>query len=181
MFTRMDEGTREEWMHIRRETLKTQDDAPDRVLPMLAALSAFSDGFAVDQLQHSLQTAAHAEAAGAGDEMVVAALCHDMGKVISTANHAAVAAEILRPYVCEEVYQVIHAHQTFEAAHYGHHFGWDPAEREAFREEPWYAEALRFADEWDQVAFDPGFDTPPIEHFAPRVRRVFGGIRTITK
>ena len=181
MFTRMDEGTREEWLHIRRETLKTQDDAPDRVLPMVASLAAFSDGFAVDQLQHSLQTAAHAEASGADDELVVAALCHDMGKVISTANHAAVAAEILRPYVRDEVYRIIYAHQTFEAKHYGHHFGWDPEERDVFADRPWYAAAVRFADEWDQLAFDPGFDTPPLEHFAPRVRRVFGGVRTITK
>ncbi|QKW33051.1 hypothetical protein HUT06_02540 [Actinomadura sp. NAK00032] len=83
--------------------------------------------------------------------------------------------------MCEEVYRIIHAHQTFEAAHYGEHFGWDPAEREMFQDEPWYADAIRFADEWDQVAFDPGFDTPTLEHFAPRVRRVFGGTRTITK
>ena len=30
----------------------------------------------------------------------------------------------------------------------------------------------RFADEWDQVAFDPDHDTLPLEHFEPLVRRL---------
>ena len=37
-----------------------------------------------------------------------------------------------------------------------------------------YALAERFADEWDQRAFDPDYDTLPLEHFEPRVRAVFG-------
>ena len=31
--------------------------------------------------------------------------------------------------------------------------------------------AERFADEWDQKAFDPAYDTLPLEHFEPLVRR----------
>ena len=33
--------------------------------------------------------------------------------------------------------------------------------------------AERFADEWDQKAFDPDYDTLPLEHFEPLVRKVF--------
>ena len=33
--------------------------------------------------------------------------------------------------------------------------------------------AERFADEWDQNAFDPDYDTLPLEHFEPMVREVF--------
>ena len=33
--------------------------------------------------------------------------------------------------------------------------------------------AARFADEWDQVAFDPDAETYPLEHFEPMVREVF--------
>jgi hypothetical protein len=34
--------------------------------------------------------------------------------------------------------------------------------------------AEQFADEWDQIAFDPDYDTLPLEHFEERVRAVFG-------
>jgi hypothetical protein len=33
--------------------------------------------------------------------------------------------------------------------------------------------AAKFADEWDQKAFDPGYDTLPLEHFESRVRAIF--------
>jgi len=71
---------------------------------MLASLADITDGFAVDQLTHSLQTATRAEEAGADDEVVVAALCHDIGKSVSVLNHPKIAAEILRPYVRPEVF-----------------------------------------------------------------------------
>ena len=64
--------------------------------------SEITDGFAVDQLVHSLQTATRAEEAGADDEVVVASLCHDIGKAVSVPNHPRIAAEILRPYVRHE-------------------------------------------------------------------------------
>ena len=129
-----------------------------------------TDGFAVDQLTHCLQTATLAERAGADDELVVASLCHDIGKAISVPNHPVIAAEILKPYVRDEVYQVIRAHQDFQGRHYYAHFGGDPNARDQYRDEPWFALAERFADEWDQIAFDPDYDTLPLEHFEPRVR-----------
>jgi hypothetical protein len=39
--------------------------------------------------------------------------------------------------------------------------------------------AQRFADEWDQRAFDPNYDTLPLEHFEEKVRRVFAKPRSI--
>ncbi len=103
-FTRMDESTREEWMAIATETVNNQPRVADAVLAMLASLEAITDGFAVDQLTHCLQTAARAEAAGADEEVVVASLLHDVGKAISVANHPRISAEILKPYVRSEVY-----------------------------------------------------------------------------
>jgi predicted HD phosphohydrolase len=92
---------------------------------------------------------------------------------VSVANHPRIAAEILKPYVRDEVYEVIRVHQDFQGRHYYHHFGGDPDAREQYRGEPWFALAERFADEWDQVAFDPDYDTLPLEHFEERVRAVF--------
>jgi predicted HD phosphohydrolase len=180
MFTRMDAGTTDEWLAIREETLANQRRVADRILPMLVELRHSVDGYAVDQLTHSLQTATRAERAGADDELVVAALCHDLGKFVSTANHAAMSAEILRPYVRDELYHLILHHQVFQGAHYNEHFGWDTEGRRAFRDEPWYDLAATFADEWDQTSFDPGYDTLPLEHFEPRVRAVFAEPR-VTK
>ncbi|MBA2282946.1 MAG: HD domain-containing protein [Acidimicrobiia bacterium] len=179
-FTRMDESTAEQWGVIGMETAKNQTRVADEVLRMLRALEGITDGFAVDQLVHSLQTATRAERAGADDEVVVASLCHDIGKVISVFNHPRIAAEILRPYVRPEVYEMILAHQDFQGRHYYAHFGGDPDAREQHRDKldpETFTLAERFADEWDQTAFDPDYETLPLEHFEPRVREVFGTVR----
>jgi predicted HD phosphohydrolase len=173
-FTRMDESTAEQWAVIGNETMDQQGRVADSVLSMLRSLAAITDGFAVDQLTHCLQTATLAERAGADDEMIVASLCHDIGKAVSVPNHPKIAAEILKSYVRDDVYQVIRVHQDFQGRHYYHHFGGDPNAREQYRGEPWFALAEQFADEWDQIAFDPDYDTLPLEHFEPRVREVFG-------
>ena len=176
-FTRMDEGTAEHWAVIMDHHFTNQGRVADRVLMLLRSLEEITDGFAVDQLTHSCQTATLAERAGADDELVVAALCHDVGKAISVMNHPRIAAEILRPYVRPEVHWTIEVHQDFQGRHYYAHFGGDPDAREKHRDELTSEEwtlAERFADEWDQIAFDPDYDTLPLSHFEPLVRKVFG-------
>src|SRR3954451_23809009 len=175
-FTRMDESTAEQWGVIGTESFKNQSRVADRVLGMLESLSDIVDGFATDQLTHCLQTATLAERAGADDEIVVAALCHDIGKAVSVPNHPRIAAEILKPYVRDEVYKMILVHQDFQGRHYYQHFGGDPNARETHRDELSPEEfklAEQFADDWDQIAFDPDYDTLPLSHFEPLVRKVF--------
>ena len=172
-FTRMDESTPEQWAHIGAETMKRQQHGGERVLALLRSLGEITDGFATDQLTHCLQTATRAERAGADPEVVVASLCHDIGKAISVPNHPAIGAEILKPYVRDEVYSMILAHQDFQGRHYYQHFGGDPDAREQYRGQPWFDLAARFADEWDQISFDPDYDTEPLEHFEPLVNEVF--------
>ncbi len=173
-FTSMDTSTAEQWAVIGEETMKHQPRVAERVLTMLRSLGEIVDGFSTDQLTHCLQTATMAERAGADTEWIVASLCHDIGKAVSVSNHPAIAAEILRPYVSDDVYQVIRTHQDFQGRHYYQHFGADPNAREQYRDEPWFSLGERFADEWDQKAFDPAYDTLPLEHFEPMVRQVFG-------
>jgi len=103
-----------------------------------------------------------------------------IGKAISVPNHPAIAAELLRPYVRPEVYDMIRVHQDFQGRHYYAHFGGDPDAREKHREAlaPEVFElSERFADLWDQTAFDPAYDTLPLEHFEPLVRKVFAQAR----
>ena len=181
-FTRMDHSTAEQWAVIGKETYEHQGRVADRALGMLHSLSDITDGFAVDQLTHSLQTATLAERAGADEEMVFASLMHDIGKAVSVPNHPEIAASIIRPYVRDDVYEVIRAHQDFQGRHYYHHFGGDPNARDKHKEtlEPQVFDlAAQFADEWDQTAFDPDYDTLPLEHFEPLVRKVFGAANIV--
>ena len=146
---------------------------PDRILGVLRSLEALRQGFAIDQLQHCLQTATRAERAGAEADMVIVSLCHDMGKSISNANHPPIAAEMIRPWVSPEAYWVVKVHQDFQGLHYYGRIGLDPMMRRKHADHPAYELAARFADEWDQAAFDPDYDTLPLEHFEPLVREVF--------
>jgi len=178
-FTRMDESSQEQWAEIGAATMEHQPAVADEVLGMLRKLEDLTVGFAVDQLTHSLQTATRAERAGADDEVVVAALCHDIGKVVSIFNHAAIAAEMLKPYVRDEVYWMIRVHQDFQGRHYYQHLGLDPEAREQHRDHPAFDLTARFTDEWDQTSFDPDYDTLALEHFEDRLRQVFGTVRNL--
>jgi predicted HD phosphohydrolase len=169
----MDQGSIDDWMTIGKEIAARQAEMPTQIKSMLAKLGEQVDGFAVDQLQHALQTATRAARAGASEELVVAALCHDIGKVISVANHPAIAAEILRPYISQETYEVVRTHQDFQGRHYYALMGKDPEARQRYANEPWYELATRFTDEWDQTSFDPEYDTLPLSHFEPMIDRIF--------
>ena len=172
-FTRMDHSTAEQWAVIGKETSENQARVAENALRMLRSLADITDGFAVNQLTHCLQTATLAERAGADQQVVVASLFHDVGKAIGVPNHPRIAAEILRPYVRDEVFKMILVHQDFQGRHYYHHFGGDPNARDQYEGAPWFALAAQFADEWDQTAFDPDYDTLSLEHFEPLLRSRF--------
>jgi predicted HD phosphohydrolase len=173
-FTRMDDSSREEWMLIGRATVEAQSKVPQQMLAMLRSMEGFDAGFGVDQLHHALQTASLAKRANASDEVILAALCHDVGKVVSIPNHGPIAAEMLKPYVSKDVYHVLRTHQDFQLRHYGAHFGMSQTLRDQYRGESWFALAEQFTDEWDQVAFDPSYPVPPLEEFEPLVKQLLG-------
>lgn len=173
-FTRMDQSSREEWVHIGRETVALQASVPARILGLLRDLKHIHGGFGVDQLHHALQTATMARRDNASDEVVLAALCHDIGKAISIPNHAAIGAELLKPYVSRDVYEVLRTHQEFQGRHYFEYFGASTTLRERHRSQPWFALAEKFTDEWDQAAFDPAYPVLPLEEFEPLVNDLMG-------
>ena len=178
-FTRMDQSTAEQWAVIGAETMKNQPRVAEEVLAMLRRLEGITDGFNANQLVHALQTATMAERAGADTELIVASLCHDIGKLISVFNHPAIAAAILAPYVRPEVCDAIRVHQDFQGKHYYHHFGGDVNARDQYEGEAFYDLAATFADDWDQQAFDPDGEYLPLEHFEPMVREVFAKPRSM--
>ncbi len=132
-FTRMDQGKIEDWMQIGAEVARRQTGMPAIIKGMLLELERQVNGFAINQLQHGLQTATRALRDGASEEVVVAALCHDIGKVISVENHPAIAAEIIKPYVSRETYEIVRTHQDFQGRHYYALVGKDPEARRPVR------------------------------------------------
>ncbi len=178
-FPSMDVSTRDQWMEIVTETMSAQPRVADQLINMLRGLAGIVDGFSVDQQEHALQTATRAEQAGADEEVIVASLLHDVGKLISVPNHPKIAAEILRPYVRHDVYCMVAHHQDFQWRYYYEHIGLDPDLRSNHVGEPWYELAEQFADHWDQKSFDPNFTSYNLAHFEPMVRRIFAAARSI--
>jgi hypothetical protein len=88
-------------------------------------------------------------------------------------NHDRMAAEILRPFVREEVAWVVEHHGLFQTHYYGHHFGWDRDARDRFRDHPCWQSCADFCERWDQASFDPDYPTDPLDSFAGDVAAVF--------
>ena len=179
MFTRMDQSTKEEWDHIYNEHLPHVFDMPNRIISMLEQLDGVSLGFGTDQLHHALQTATMARRANASDEMILISLIHDIGKVINVPNHGQICAEIIKPYVSDDAYHIIRTHQDFQGEHYYHYLGKPRDLRKNYENESWYEKAKQFTDEWDQAAFDPEYDTEPLEFFIPLIQKFFSFPKTI--
>ncbi len=172
-FRHMDSSTPQQWEVIVNETIAHQSHMADQILVFLRQLESIKTGFAINQLLHSLQTASRAEKSGTTNELILASLCHDIGKVASILNHAQISAEILRPYVSNDTYEVIGAHQDFQGKHYYRYIGQDPDLRESYRDRPWFDLAEQFADDWDQSSFDPDYPTPKLSYYEPLVREIF--------
>src|SRR4029434_7926915 len=64
-FTRMDQGKLEDWLAIGQQVTQRQSAMPSIIKAMLLQLEEQLDGFAVNQLQHGLQTATRASRDGA--------------------------------------------------------------------------------------------------------------------
>lgn len=143
----------------------------ERVLTLLASLEDVGDGGAISELDHALQLATRAERAGADEDVVLAGLLHDIGKVFGDAGHGAVAAALLEPHVRSDVVQVVRHHSIFTARHWEQIPAGEPDPRDQFAEEPWFGFACRFVDEWDVRSFDPTYDSLPLDHFIPMVQR----------
>jgi predicted HD phosphohydrolase len=172
-FTRMQDATREDYQLIGRRSLEFFAGLPDRLLRHLELLEGDTGGYAVSRLTHSLQSATRAERDGRDEEYVVCALLHDIGDTLASANHSELAATILEPYVSEENHWIVKHHGIFQGYYFFHHLGLDRNARDAYRDHPLFRECAAFCQKYDQNSFDPAYDTLPLDHFEPMLRRVF--------
>jgi predicted HD phosphohydrolase len=179
-FTTMAESTGEDWSIIAGHTANFMVGLPDRVLTHLRLLDGDFGGFPVDRLTHSLQTAARAERAGRDDAYVLCGLLHDIGDTLGSFNHADIAAAIVKPFVSEELHWMVEHHAEFQGYYFFHHLGLDRDMRERHREHPQYDATVEFCADFDSPAFDPAYETPPLEHYEPLVRSMMAApVRSI--
>ncbi|MCP4769247.1 MAG: HD domain-containing protein [Gammaproteobacteria bacterium] len=171
-FTRMQDGTREEYEFLDRMEDEYKAGLPDRILENLGKLEYSLSGYRVSRLEHSLQGATRAFRAGESEEMIVTVLLHDIGDELATYSHSEMAAAILRPFVSDKLYWVVKHHGVFQMYYYAHHCGGDRNARETYRDHPWYQDAVDFCHNYDQNCFDPDYDSEPLEFFEPILRRV---------
>ena len=171
-FTRMEDGTREEYEFLDRLEDEYKAGLPDRILDSLRKLEHSLSGYKISRLEHSLQGATRAFRAGEADEMIIAVLLHDIGDDLAPYSHSEMAAAILRPFVSEKIYWIIKHHGVFQMYYYAHHCGGDRNAREMFKDNPWYQDAIDFCHNYDQNCFDPDYDSEPLEFFDPILQRV---------
>ncbi len=172
-FVHMEDGTKEEYEFLEDFETKFMAATADRILAQLNLLKDGISGYKITRYDHSLQSGTLAYRDGADEEMVVAALLHDIGDIIAPANHSEAAAAVLKPFVSEKVHWIIKHHGLFQMYYYAHHLGGDRHARDRLKDHPWYEDCAYFCHHYDQNAFDPDYDTLPIEFFEPMVRRVF--------
>jgi predicted HD phosphohydrolase len=171
-FHAMTEGTQGDWNAIRAAARPFSEAHADRLLGALRSLADDCGGYAVDRLEHSLQTATRAMRDGRDEEYVVCALIHDIGDLMGPANHAEVGAVIMKPYVSEANHWMMDKHGIFQGYYFFHHLGLDRDMREQFRGHPHFEYCAQFCHLYDQNSFDPAYDSAPLEAFEPMLRRV---------
>ena len=172
-FRTMREGDAADFQAVVAADKHHEKSLPTNILKELQRLQVGKQGFNISRYEHCLQSATLAYRDGADEEMVVAALLHDIGDNLAVHNHADLAAAILKPYVSEKTHWIIKHHAIFQGYYFWHYIGGDRNAREQFRDHPWFDTCVEFCEKYDQNAFDENYDTLPIEFFEPMVERIF--------
>jgi len=169
----------------------------DRILQLFAEKGrGMYFGEAVTETEHALQSAHLAEASGAGNELIAAALLHDIGHLLHGLTEdiaergidgrheeggAAWLARHFGPPVADPVRLHVAAKRYLCAVDPGYRDGLSPASQRSlelqggpfspdevgrFEEQPFWREAVVLR-RWDDAAKVPGLVVPGLEHYRP--------------
>ncbi|WP_043809475.1 HD family phosphohydrolase [Rhodococcus triatomae] len=159
---------------------------------LLWSLRDVFDGEAVDELDHALQAAGHAMAAGADDHLVLAAALHDLARSPrvgedSSAPHDLIARQWLTPRYGERVGWLAGAHVAAKrylvATDPGYATRLSPESVTTLRRQggaavdpawvshPWWRDAVRLR-RFDDRAKTPGAPAPSVDDVLVVARRV---------
>ncbi|OQR82065.1 gamma-butyrobetaine dioxygenase [Thraustotheca clavata] len=176
-FRNLNEGTKADYVYqcsLYDHDIKT--NLVPRLQGMLEKLEGdhirLGTGAKVDLFEHSIQCATLAYEDGADEELVVCALLHDVGELLSPCNHGEIAGAILRPYISPERYWILAHHEIFQGYYYFHHVGGNRNTREMFASHPQYQDTIDFCHKYDQAAFDPMYESYSLDFFKPMMQRV---------
>ena len=169
----MKNGSKEDYLLLDKHEKDFERETANRILKFISSLNNTLEGYQVSRLEHSLQTATRAFKNGENEEMVVAALLHDIGDEFAPMNHSQYAAAVLRPYVSEKTHWIVEKHGEFQLYYYAHHLGGNRNKRDKYKDHKYYQATIDFCEKYDQGSFDPDYKSLPLEHFEPMVRRIF--------
>ena len=172
-FTEMKKGTKEDYLFLDKHEKNFASKTADRLLKFMSGLTETLEGYQVSRLEHSLQSASRAHNNGESEEMVVAALLHDIGDELAPMNHSEYAASILKPYVTEKTHWIIEKHGEFQMFYYAHHLGGDRNKRDKYKGHKYYQDTIDFCEKYDQNSFDPNYKSYPLDFFRPIVEKIF--------
>ena len=175
----------------------------DVVMDLMASCANETYGEHVTMLDHALQSAAGAAADGAGDEMLLACLLHDLGHMLGRAGdwglpgHAEVGARALQPLLDPAIVEPIRAHVmakryrvAVEPSYHDHLSEASQmslaeqggplcaAEAEVFETGAFAAEAMRLRAYDDDGKVD-GLVIPPLETYRDLLSSALAPIRPI--
>ena len=172
-FTEMKRGTKEDYLFLDEHEQKYVNQTAERILKFMSNLTETLEGYQISRLEHSLQSATRAYKNKESEEMVVAALLHDIGDELAPMNHSEYAAAILKPYVSEKTHWIIEKHGEFQMYYYAHHLGADRFKREKYKDHKYYQATVDFCEKYDQCSFDPNYKSMSLKDFEPMVRNIF--------
>ena len=172
-FTEMKKGTKEDYLLLDKNEKDFAKKTADRILKFLSSLTETLEGYQVSRLEHSLQSATRALHAGESEEMIVAALLHDIGDELAPMNHSEYAASILKPYVSEKTHWIVEKHGEFQAYYYAHHLGGNRNKRDKYKKHKYYQACVEFCEKYDQSSFDPNYKSYSLKFFKPIVKKIF--------
>ena len=124
-WTSFKETTKADWDAVEAYEEEFNAALPDRILATIKSLDEDWTPYPINRYQHSLQSATRAYEDGADDEIIVAALVHDTGDLLSPYNHGELSAAMMKPYVSEKTYWILKHHCVFQGYYYNHYYGGD--------------------------------------------------------
>ena len=172
-FTEMKDGSKEDYLLLDKHEKKYIEGTADRLIKFMSGLSNTLEGYQVTRLEHSLQTATRALNDKADEEMIVAALFHDIGDELAPLNHSEYAGTVLKPYVSEKTHWIIEKHGEFQMYYYAHHLNGNRNQRDKYKGHKYYKDTVNFCENWDQKSFDPNFRSMSLKEFEPFVKKIF--------
>jgi predicted HD phosphohydrolase len=170
-YTRMDQGTDEDFAILKHVHEQTLQNLPDQLFGLLRDLSK-DTAYNITRYDHCLQAATRALRDQRDEEYVVVALLHDICEPLGPFNHGEVIGSILRPFISRDNYWMLVQHGLFQTYFYARHMGLDPNARDKFKTDPAYQQTVEFCAKYDEVSFDPAYANEPLATFEPIVRRL---------